>query len=881
MSSFKLTLPEKYNAQEAESRIQAQWDNSRIFCWDKNAPREKTFVVDTPPPTASGSLHMGHMFSYTQTDVLVRYHRQRQKNIFYPMGWDDNGLPTERRVQNYFGIRCNPRLPYDPSWKADLAMQHDGKSPVKEVSRRNFIEACSLLTGEDEKNYERFFRRLALSVDWSLQYATIDDHCRRISQLSFLDLVNKGQAFSNESPTMWDVDFRSAIAQAEIEDREIAGAYHEIRFGVEGGGEFTIATTRPELLAACVAVVAHPDDARFKKLFGKKAITPLFHSPVPILPAGHADPEKGTGILMVCTFGDILDVSFWKQSGLAAKPIIGLDGRLLAVAHGPAPFVSVNPDKANAAYGTIAGLTVKQAQKKIVELLAQEESGVTGAKALVGEPKPVSHPVKFYEKGDRPIEFLTTRQWFIKILDHKDDLVKQGRKISWHPEHMLSRYENWVTGLNQDWCISRQRYFGVAIPAWYPVSADGNPDYSKPIFPDPKLLPIDPLSDIPSGFNAEQRDKPGGFAGDPDVMDTWATSAMTPQIESFWQIDSTRHKLLFPMDMRPQAHDIIRTWAFYTILKAWLHEKEIPWKHAAISGFILDPDRKKMSKSKGNVVTPEPLLEKYSSDAVRYSASRSRLGLDASFDESLFKIGLKLTTKLYNASRFVLMQFDRLGISPQSTQVKDITEELDQGVVRRLRDLVTAATKLFDDFEYAAALQLTEDAFWNFCDNYLELVKVRSYGEQDSPGRRSALATLSWSLKTFLRLLGPVIPHVTEEIWANSYKADGPDRSITTSVWPSIDEIKVVAQPAHAVSYDAASEIIGKIRGAKTAAQKNLKWPILSANITCSASQRLAVESVLSDIVRGGNISGPVSFVESTAQSSQIEVEAILAQEGA
>ncbi|MCO6431431.1 MAG: valine--tRNA ligase, partial [Deltaproteobacteria bacterium] len=720
-------IPERYDHSQIESKWMGRWEESGIYRWDPSVSRERTFVVDTPPPTVSGSLHMGHVFSYTQTDVIVRYKRMKGNNIFYPMGWDDNGLATERRVQNYFNIRCDPHLPFDPDWKPEH--NPNSKEPAKLVSRKNFIAACAELTVQDEAAFESVWRRLALSLDWGLQYATIDEHCRKVSQASFLDLHKKGLAYTVEAPTMWDADFRTAVAQAEVEDREIPGAYHDIRFAIEGAdASFVISTTRPELLAACIAVVAHPDDERYRTLFNKKAITPLYYASVPILPSEHADPEKGSGIMMVCTFGDMMDVQWWRQSGLPAKQIIGTDGRIMRIEYGKEQFSSTRADLAKSNFDQLHGLTVKQAQRKVVEMLAAPDSGIDGkGSALVAEPKPITHPVKFYEKGDRPLEFVTSRQWFIRLMDKKDALITQGRKIQWHPAHMSSRYENWVTGLNQDWCVSRQRFFGVPFPVWYPVDQHGRADYDNPILPSQDALPIDPLSDTAPGYKPEQRDTPGGFCGDPDVMDTWATSSLTPQIQSHWSVDAQRHDRLFPMDLRPQSHEIIRTWAFYTIAKAYLHENKIPWKHIAISGWILDPDRKKMSKSKGNVVTPEGLLQEHSSDAVRYWAARARLGVDTAFDASLFKIGGKLTTKLFNASRFVLSQFERIKGNINETSVSQITEPLDIAFIEKMRGVVREASESFENFDYAGALQISEEMFWTFCDHYLELVKVRSY----------------------------------------------------------------------------------------------------------------------------------------------------------
>ena len=860
-------IPKKYQHLEVEEKWRNQWEEWGIHRWDPSAPREETFVVDTPPPTVSGSLHVGHVFSYTHQDLLVRYQRMSGKNIAFPMGWDDNGLPTERRVQNLLGIRCNPHLPYDPAWKPDSS---GGKrKEIEEVSRRNFIEACALVTAEDEKAFEHLWRHLGLSLDWSEQYATIDDHCRHISQLSFLDLVEKNQVYNVESPTMWDIDFKTAVAQAEVEDRPRQGLFFDLRFAVEDGGELLIATTRPELLGACIAVVAHPDDERYQGLFGKHAVTPLYGARVPILAAEHADPEKGTGILMVCTFGDAMDVEWWKTSGLLLKQLIGRDGRILPATFGERPFASVDAALAQRSHDEIAGLTIAKAKSRIAELLAENGSlpGREGP-ALVGEPQPTDQIVKFFEKGDRPLEFVPTRQWFIRVLEHRQALLAQGAKITWHPAHMKKRYDDWVEGLNQDWCISRQRYFGVPFPVWYPVGSDGEPDFANPIYADKGTLPVDPLTDSPPGFLEEQRDLPGGFAAEPDVMDTWATSSLTPQIQSHWELDPDRHAKLFPMDIRPQAHDIIRTWAFTTIVKAWMHEDSIPWHHVILSGWILDPDRKKMSKSKGNVVTPDDLLIEHSSDAVRYWAARARLGTDTAFDPGVFKVGKRLATKVFNASRFVLMQLERSEDGVPGAE--HISEPLDLALIDRLRSTVASATRSFEVFDYAAALQAAEESFWEFCDHYLELVKLRSYAEQDTPGRRSALATLGIALNAYLRLLAPFIPYVTEEVWSWSFAGSGREQSIHTSPWPSAEKAADIPRPPVAGVFDAAVDVMTAIRGAKTTAQKSLRWPVAALEIVGSEEHRAALAPVLDDVLRAGNVvEGGLILTNGTAPEGQ------------
>jgi valyl-tRNA synthetase len=874
-------IPKSYDHRAVEAGWRERWDVWQIYRFDPARPRSESFIVDTPPPTVSGSLHVGHGYSYTHQDLVVRHQRMRGRNVAYPMGWDDNGLPTERRVQNVFGIRPNPRLRYDPDWKPRRDRPAD--APPEEVSRLNFIEACALLTAEDERAFEETWRELGLSIDWTMTYATIDARAREVSQLSFLDLHRKGRVYASSSPTMWDVDFRTAVAQAEVEDRPRKSAYIDLRFAVEGGGEVMISTTRPELLGACVALAAHPGDARYQALFGKTAITPLYRAPVPILAAEHADPEKGTGILMVCTFGDANDVEFWKAKGLPLRQLIGRDGRLLAVDFGREPFASRAPERAGAAHAEIAGRSVEQARRRMIELLGQEGSAAAGGgAALAGEPRPIEHPVKFYEKGDRPLEFLPTRQWFVRILDVKDELIEQGRRIEWHPPHMRTRYEHWVEGLNQDWCISRQRFSGVAFPVWYPVGDDGAVDHDRPILAGDDELPVDPLARPPRGRDERERDQPGGFAGDPDVMDTWATSSLTPQILSGWGRDAKRHRELFPLDVRPQAHDIIRTWAFYTIVKAWMHERSIPWRHITLSGWVVDPDRKKMSKSKGNVVTPRHLFEEHSADAYRYWAARNRLGTDTIFDPEVVRVGKRLATKVFNASRFVLSQLDRVGADYTRVPVEQITAELDLAFVADLRALVARSTAAFDEFDYALPLQATEELFWRFCDDFVELVKVRSYDEADTPERRSATAALHLGLHVFLRLFAPFLPYVTEEIWSWRFAAgDGASSSIHRAPWPTVVEMAAAGEPALPESFAAAAEVLAQIRGAKTREKRNLRWPVTRLEVRGPSEARRALEAVLPDVLRAGAVEeGALRLEEGAAPEGQrLGVEVALGDE--
>ena len=854
-----MDLPKKYKPQEAESRWEKYWEESNLFAWDPEKGRDETFVVDTPPPTVSGSLHVGHLFSYSHQDFIVRYQRMLGKNIFFPIGWDDNGLPTERRVMNVFNVRCDAHKHYDPDFKRERGAKGDPLS----VSRPNFIELCHEITGEDEEAFKRLWSRLGLSYDWSQEYATIEDHCRYISQYSFLELLEKGQIYQAENPVLFDVDFHTAIAQAEVEDRERPSAYNFLRFGIlESDEKIVIATTRPELLAACVAVLAHPDDERYQHLFGKFAVTPFFEVPVPIMADAKADPEKGTGIVMVCTFGDQTDVEWWHEYNLPLRQIIGSDGCLTSMqfsafdgqAGGPDSggiqtggeygVPSLNPDKAYEIYSKIQGRYTKQAQKILLGLADELSEEV-----ITRPPEEITHAVKFFEKGDRPLELIPTRQWYTRIMDKKDALIEQGRKIQWHPDYMFKRYEHWVEGLNQDWCISRQRFFGVPIPLWFKIDSNGIVQYDQRLLPEVERLPIDPFDDVPTGYTEDQRDQPGGFTGDPDVFDTWATSSLSPQIATQWVRNPERHEKLFPMDIRPQGHDIIRTWAFYTIVKAYLHEGAIPWKHIVLSGWILDPDRKKMSKSKGNVVTPEPLVEANSADSLRYWAARARLGVDTAYDEQVFKVGKRLVTKLFNASKFVIGRFDGLDIADLGPE--KIITQTDRALIAELRPLITRSTDAFDKFDYAQALSLTEDFFWRvFCDNYLELAKSRTYDETLSPERLSACATLRLAHRAILRMLAPFTPYITEEIWSWVYTKDADmHASVHRSPWPTLAEVAAIPAPDHDNIYAASVEVIEAVRRAKAEANRSMAAPVERVDVKAEAVVLSALEASRGDIM--------------------------------
>jgi len=839
-------VPDRPALDGLDAKWADQWEQAGVYRFSAPGDRAAVFSIDTPPPTVSGSLHVGHVFSYTHTDIVARFQRMRGKHVFYPMGWDDNGLPTERRVQNYYGVRCEPSLPYDPDFTAPEPMMKKGERPIQNISRRNFVELCELLTAEDEKAFEQTWRHLGLSVDWSRTYTTIGRHAQRVSQRAFLRLLHRGEAYQAEAPTLWDVGFRTAVAQAELEDREHAGAWHRVSFHSRDGAPVYIETTRPELLPACVALIAHPDDERYQDLFGQTVTSPVFGVEVPVVAHPAAEMERGAGIAMCCTFGDLTDVQWWRELKLPTRTIIGRDGRIL-----PEPPAGLDGEQGRKAYAELAGATVHTARERVVGML--RESG-----DLDGEPKKTVRPVKFYEKGDKPLEIVSSRQWFIRSIAHQDVMLRRGEELRWHPSYMKARYDDWVRGLNGDWLVSRQRFFGVPFPVWYPLDAAGEPDYSSPILPSEDMLPVDPSSDAPAGYTEEQRGKPGGFLGDPDIMDTWATSSLTPQIACGWEEDPELFAQTFPMDLRPQAHDIIRTWLFATVLRAQLESDTLPWYHAALSGWILDPDRKKMSKSKGNVVTPLGLLEQFSPDAVRYWAANGRPGTDTAFDQGQMKIGRRLATKLLNASKFALS-------FPEPAEGASITETLDKAMLSALDDVIRQATEALEAFEYTTALERIERFFWFFCDDYLELIKQRAYDEEGGAATQSARLALRKALSSLQRLFAPFLPYCTEEAWS-WWHTD----SVHTASWP-------VAEAGDGVEGDVitlASTAISAIRKAKSDAKRSMRSPVEAVRIQGPAGQVETLTAIGADLRAAGN----VEALELTSDGEDLRIEVKLAE---
>ena len=852
------SIPDRPSLDGLEEKWGPVWEEQGTYAFDReralSQPRERTYAIDTPPPTASGSLHVGHVFSYTHTDCIARYKRMQGLEVFYPMGWDDNGLPTERRVQNYYGVRGDATLPYAEGFVPPQEGA-EGKSvkaaDQQPISRQNFIELCDVLTVKDEESFEALWRRLGLSVDWSISYRTIDDRSRATAQMAFLRNLARGEAYSAEAPGLWDVTFQTAVAQAELEARDYPGAYHRVAFHRvgEGGGAgepVYIETTRPELLPACVALVAHPDDERYQPLFGQSVTSPLFGVEIPVVAHAAAEMDKGAGIAMCCTFGDLTDVIWWRELQLPTRSVITRNGRI----QGETP-AWITSEQGQAVYAEMATKTTHSARIAVVDAL--RESG-----DLDGEPQQTQRKANFFEKGDKPLEIVTSRQWYItnggRDRDLNEALLARGRELDFHPSFMRTRYENWVGGLNGDWLISRQRFFGVPIPVWYPVDADGEPDHDHPIVPSEEQLPVDPAAQVPAGYEESQRGVPGGFVGDPDVMDTWATSSLSPQIAGGW-LEAEREgddlfAHVFPMDLRPQGQDIIRTWLFATVVRAHLEHDSLPWTDAGISGWILDPDRKKMSKSKGNAETPEGMVKDHGADGVRYWAASARLGTDAAFDTGQMKVGRRLAIKLLNASKFAL-GFGEPDLEGRHGLASVVTEPLDRAMLAALSQVVTDATAAFEGYDHARALEVTESFFWDFCDDYIELVKDRAHG-----GDASARAALRLALSTLLRLLAPFVPYATEEVW--SWWQQG---SVHRATWPSSEEL-ALAEPGDPKVLTAVGQALGQVRKAKSDAKVGMRSEITAATLVAPVATAELVRQGEADLRAAGRLTGSFGYAE-------------------
>lgn len=782
-----MELPKHYTSKESEQKWSDFWSNELIY---KYTPSEKpTYAVDTPPPTVSGKMHVGHAFSFTQQDIIVRYKRMRGFNVFHPFGTDDNGLPTEKLVEKTKNIRAT------------------------KMSREEFIKICQEVIANLTPGFIVDWKRIGMSCDFSTPYSTISDYAIKTAQKSFIELYKKDQVYQKTSPTVWDTRFQSAVAQAELEDQEKSSSFLTIAFSLkDSNDEFLIGTTRPELIPACVAIFIHPEDKKNNHLIGRTAIIPLTNHEVQILEDKSVNPEKGTGILMICSYGDRFDVDAIARRQLTPRPIITKEGKLSSQA------------------GPLANLTVEEARKKAVELLNES--------SLLKDQKQITHTVNVYEKSGIPIEFVATTQWFVKVLDKKEMLLDAGKQIKWYPESMSKRYDNWVKNLNWDWCISRQRPFGVPFPIWY--DEKGNV-----VLPEESELPVFPATQKPKGKEQEN------LIPELDVMDTWATSSLTPQLSGNWlgggpyEVD---FKDVSPFSLRPQAHDIIRTWAFYTILKSKLHQDKIPWTTIAISGNVADPKGEKMSKSKGNVVDPTEVMDKYSADALRCWASGSKLGDDLKYNEKDLVAGQKTVTKLWNATRFSLLQLENF------TPSQDVEYRLiDRWLLTKLHKLSQSTTKLFDEMHYARVKLDIDAFFWqSFTGNYMELVKDRLYNQEvygkEAEGSKQALYQ---SLYAVTRFFAPFMPFITEEIYQLYFKQFEKQKSIHLTNWPSSEEFLLDEQSE--VVGDVLIGVADAVRKEKAEKKVSMKEPVKQLFISAEIEES-ELEQIRKEIQAGLNV---------------------------
>lgn len=778
-----MDLPKRYDAKQSEPHWQKYWAQKRIFGFDPDSGRP-LYSIDTPPPTVSGKIHMGHVFSYVQAEVMARYHRMKGSEVFYPFCFDDNGIPSERFTEQQKGIRA------------------------QDLSREEFIRLCVEVTSGAEETFRDLWTRFGFSCDWELLYTTSSPWVQRLSQRSFLDLVDRGFVYRKEAPTLWCPECRTAVAQAETEDKDLPSVFHELLFSLaDGSGSIPIATTRPELLPACVAIFVHPDDERRKSLIGSRAIVPVFGHEVEILADDKVDVEKGSGVVMCCTFGDTTDIQWWQEFNLDLRITLDRRGHMNELA------------------GFLEGMYWKKARKVLVEKLRED--------GYLKVSKDIEHAVNVHERCGTPLEYLVNLQWFIRILDQKENLLEKGRRIEWFPPHFRVRFDHWVENLKWDWCISRQRYYGVPFPVWYCEKC------GEPCFARYEDLPVNPLESDP----AEPCPNCGGstFRPESDIMDTWATSSLTPQINAKWGEEDERPGML-PMNLRPQAHDIIRTWAFYTITKAHLHYDGIPWKQVMVSGHALNPSREKMSKSKGNVAgDPLLALEQYSADELRYWACSSKLGTDVLFSEEVLGEGRRLVTKLWNATKFAASRLENYdpGCTPELLP-------FDRWILSRFTDTAVRATEGMGKHEFSVCMREAETFFWKLlCDNYLEISKSRLYSTGDEAGKKAAQHALYTVLSGTLRLFAPILVHITEELYQIFFKGIEGFESIHVSSWPDpsfVDE--------NARKYgDMALGILEQARRFKSESNLSMAAPLKLLQVTAPAEDLAGLKPFEADLL--------------------------------
>lgn len=781
-----MEIPNKYNPQIEEQKIREFWEKSKIFTFNPKT-KKPIYSIDTPPPYASAShLHIGHAMSYSNQEFFARYKRMRGFEVFYPMGFDDNGLPTERYVEKVHNVDKN------------------------KITKKEFIDLCLAETEKCGKTYKELFSSLGISVDWDLLYSTISPKCVRVAQKSFIDLYNKGLLKLREDPIIWDVKDQTPLAQADLEDLEKSSHLNTIAFADKQGNELLIATTRPELIPACVALFVNEKDSRYAHLIGKKAVVPLTNHTVPILADEDVKIDFGTGLMMVCTWGDIEDIHRWRKHNLDTRLIITKNGRL------------------NELSGKYCGMRIEEARKEIIADLETQ--------GLLRKQEQITHIVNVGERSKQPIEFYVAKQWFISVLDKKEELLKIADEINWYPQFMKVRYENWVKNLKWDWGISRQRYYGVPFPVWYSKKT------GEIILPDGSQLPVDPETDTPQTLPKDHTYD--DIVPETDVMDTWMTSSVTPLINADWggENEAELMNAIYPMSMRPQAHDIIRTWAFYTIVKSYYHHNSIPWKDIVISGHGQDAKGRKMSKSLNNVVEPGEVITKFGADALRYWCASTRLGEDVPYQEKDIQNGQKLVTKLWNASRFChMLTSDFSGERPEKLEL------IDQWILAKLDQVVQRATQSFDSYEYYKVKLETERFFWNdFADNYLEIVKDRLYKPEvyGEAAKRSGQWTTRQVMIDVCKLLAPILPYITESVYQYFLQNDTDGPSIHTASWPTgkypIVDIDILATAKPVV------DLISAIRRYKSEQNVSLKTQIKTLTIECDDAN--VYESMKHDI---------------------------------